>query len=172
MKVYIGPYKTWWGPYQIADLLQKVGISEERCDKIGEWLAETWLMDFCNWVESKKKRKIKIKIDYYDVWSMDHTLSLIILPMLKLLKEKKHGSPCVDDSDVPEELRSYNAPPIDKNMGEVDELFHKRWEWVLDQMIWSFEHKVKDENEYNIEIEKRIAKGIELFGKYYGGLWD
>lgn len=66
MKIYIGPYKNWWGPYQIADLLQKVGVSEDRCEKIGEWLANTRLMDFCQWVDSKRKRNIKVRIDEED----------------------------------------------------------------------------------------------------------
>ena len=35
----------------------------------------------------EKERKVNIRIDNYDLWSMDHTLSLIILPMLKKLKE-------------------------------------------------------------------------------------
>jgi hypothetical protein len=51
-----------------------------------------------------------IKIDKWDTWSMDHTLSPIILPMLKQLKEVKHGAPNVEDEDVPEHLRSTSAP--------------------------------------------------------------
>ena len=38
-----------------------------------------------------------VKIDYWDTWSMDHTLSYIIVPMLKQLKATKHGAPYVDD---------------------------------------------------------------------------
>lgn len=30
-----------------------------------------------------KERKISIRIDPWDVWNMDHTLALIIVPMLK-----------------------------------------------------------------------------------------
>ncbi len=42
---------------------------------------------------------------------MDYTLSHIVVPMLKQLKETKHGAPFVDDEDVPEELKSTSAPP-------------------------------------------------------------
>ena len=35
MKVYIGPYKEWWGVYQLADLLKKVNVSQNRCEEIG-----------------------------------------------------------------------------------------------------------------------------------------
>jgi len=171
MYIKIGPYTKWWGPYQIADLLQYVGVSEDRCYKIGEWLSETWLMDFCNWIESKKKRTVKVRIDKYDTWSMDHTLALIVLPMLKQLQATKHGSPHVDDSDVPEELRASNAPPVDPNSGDIDELWHKRWDWILSEMIWAFEHLV-DDNIYDPEVERRISNGLILFGKYYRALWD
>jgi len=41
-------------------------------------------------------RKVQVAIHDYDTWSADHTLSLIILPLLKRLKELKHGSPIVD----------------------------------------------------------------------------
>ena len=47
------------------------------------------------------ERTINVRIDDFDTWSMDHTLAPIILPMLIQLKETKHGSPKVDDADVP-----------------------------------------------------------------------
>ena len=103
MKVYIGPYKNWIGPYQLANMIPF--ISEDTSEKIGDWLSKTWVNDFCEWYYSKLKRKIKVRIDKYDTWSMDNTLALIILPMLKQLKETKHGSPLVDDEDVPEHMR-------------------------------------------------------------------
>ena len=49
---------------------------------------------------------VEVHIDRWDTWSMDYTLAHIVLPMLRQLKETKHGSPEVDDADVPEELRS------------------------------------------------------------------
>ena len=96
------------------------------------------------WVWSKVDRKIDyVKIDRWDTWSMDHTLSYIILPMLKQLKETKHGSPFVDDEDVPEELKSTSAPPKE-NEWDTDENHFKRWDYALDEMIFAFEHKVDD----------------------------
>lgn len=144
MRVKIGPYLNWWGPYQIADLLQHVGVHEDKCHQYGKWLSNTWVGPFCQWIHDKRKRTMKIHIDNYDVWSMDSTLSPIILPMLVMLREKKHGSPHVADEDVPEHLRSTNAPPTEHEW-DTDELFHKRWEWVLDEMIWAFEHLVNDD---------------------------
>lgn len=141
MLVKIKKYKKFIGPYQIVDWFKKVGLSEERADKIGEWLAETWVSDLCQWIETKRNRKEYIRIDPYDTWSMDHTLSLIVHPMLVQLKETKHGAPFVDDEDVPDELRTSAAPAHDEF--ESDHNWFKRWDYVLDEMIFAFEH-IKD----------------------------
>ena len=143
MYIKIGPYKNWIGPYQLTDLLQKVGVSEDQCDKLGMWLSGTKLSNFCTWVDSKRKRKIQVRIDKYDTWNMESTLSYIIIPMLKQLKETKHGSPSVDDADVQKELRSTSVPEKE-NEGDIDDNWHDRWDWVLDEMIWAFEQINED----------------------------
>jgi hypothetical protein len=130
---------------------------------------------------------------------MDHTLSHIITPMLQRLKEQKHGSPWVDDEDVPEELRSTAAPPKE-NEWDTDDNHEKRWDWVLDEMLWAFEQKQRDhweEDYYKYENDPtntkgagfglklvwedregqkahqaRMSNGFKLFGKYYEALWD
>jgi hypothetical protein len=100
-------------------------------------------------------RKVDIHIDRHDVWNMDHTLALIIHPMLIELKKDKSGAPVVDDEDVPEELRSYNSEPlIDKDTGKQDDHldcnFFKRWDWVIDEMIKAFGEYTQDwEDQYH-----------------------
>ena len=199
MKVYIGPYKNWIGPYQIADKIffwiDRKGIfpdddpRHERWDhkaheKFGDWLADTWVTNALNWVYEKRNRKTKIHIDEYDIWSMDHTLSMIVYPMLLKLKESKHGSPFVEDADVPEHLRSTSAPELteeEKNYGATDELFHARWIYVLNEMIfahgsylteWQDEYFDRKDYEGMKVVDERIKNGLMLFGKYYQGLWD
>lgn len=198
MKVHIGPYPNWWGPYQIADLLQHFGVSEDRCHEIGERLAKTPLAKICEWIHSKQKRKVVVKLDNYDSWSADHTLSIIILPLLEQLKKDKHGSPFVDLADVPEHLHPPKDEVVDQNNGETDSLFHDRWAWVLDEMIWAhhaivhdtsgqfFGHDEDDDfsdfqksmstmkydREGHLAHEARIRNGLALFGKYYQALWD
>jgi hypothetical protein len=137
MKINIGPYLTFWGPYQIADLLQHVGVSADRCYTIGAWLADTPLAGWCQSLHDRRHRREKIHIDHYDTWSMDATLGAIILPMLVQLQATKHGSPMVDDQDVPEHLRSTSAPAL-KNSWDTDDNLHARWDWVLAEMIWAF----------------------------------
>lgn len=157
MKVKIGPYLYYYGPYQIAELLKKVGVSEERCYVLGEYISEKFpLFDkLCMWFYNKRKRQIKVHIDNYDIWSMDDTLAHIILPMLKLLKEKKHGSPMVDNEDLPEHLRHNNWASNESMQldmfacEETDNLiwdsYRIRWNWILDEMIWAFEQKLTDD---------------------------
>ena len=190
MKVYIGPYCNWIGPYQIAEkiLFWMDKDEDSRVNNFGEWLADTWVGKVCDWVHSKKKRKVKVRIDKYDTWNMDHTLALIILPMLKQLRDTKHGSPSVDDEDVPEHLRS-TAAETKENEWDSDSNFFKRWDWVMDEMIYAFEMELDEDWEMNIYnrepggwdddkfaerkvINDRIANGFRLFGKYYRGLWD
>lgn len=161
MKVYIGPHTNWFGPYQLAEklLFWMDKHEDDRVHNFGNFLAtgefesshkirsdderKTLLYRFMLWVESKKKRKIEIRIDKYDTWNMDSTLSHIILPMLKQLKTTKHGGPHVDDADVPDELKSTSAP-AKENEWDTDEHWFKRWDWVLDEMIFAFECKLDD----------------------------
>lgn len=198
MKVYIGKYPNWLGPYQLAELTTKLGVSKAKAEQWGEWLSETWVGDFLQWMHEKKKRRVYVKIDKYDTWSMDHTLSLLILPMLKQLQATKHGSPHVDDEDVPEHLKSTSAAPKE-NEWDTDEHFFKRWDWVMDEMIWAFGELVDDKStdkfydhsevDSKAPLEEQIGKikvdfeGIKahdarmknafrLFGKYYQSLWD
>jgi hypothetical protein len=154
MRINIGPFINWVGPYQISDLLKKVGVSEDRCYSIGEYLSHTKLNDLCEWIHSKRKRKVSIHIDDYDVWNLDDTLAMITLPMLKRLKERKHGYALVDDEDVPEEIRSTNAPPKE-NEWDTDAMAESRWEYVLNEIIWAFE-QLHPDNDW----EKQYQSGV------------
>ena len=92
-----------------------------------------------------KEQRVKVVIHDHDVWSMDTTLAHVVVPMLKLLKEKKHGAPMVDVKDVPKELRP-TPEEIEafKVNGTTDPNFFKRWEWVMDEMIFAFESRLDD----------------------------
>lgn len=183
MKIYIGKPNNWFGPYQLAELLcfwvkdveHEYGIKDKPdwVHDFGEFLAhgfhketpeqkkrwlsrerpKTFLYKFLEWVHSLKREKKYIKIDYWDTWSMDHTLSPIILPMLKQLKETKHGSGLIDMEDVPEYMRTTTIEDWDdqkcfdfyhEDKEERKYTLHDRYDWVLDEMIFAFEHLVDD----------------------------
>ena len=168
MKVYINNYKDHWiSPYTILDYMffwtdwskcsRDKSVQAALDDLEGtkkyiehpEWV-EKWsdrlvpISRAIQWVWDKIDRKIDyVKIDRWDTWSMDNTLAHIVLPMLKQLKATKHGSPFVDDEDVPDELKSTSAPPKE-NEYDTDANHFKRWDYVLNEMIFAFEHKVDD----------------------------
>lgn len=173
MRVKIGPYKNYFGPYQLAEKIMfwvpkekdEYGFEHtaDRVHRFGEWLAhgsvlpdpavgeehtwsddrpDTWIYRLLQWVDRKKKRKIVVHIDKYDTWGMSETLGYIIRPMLKQLNENKHGAPYVDNEDVPEHLRSTAVPELSqdkKDNGHTDDNHFKRWDWVMEEMIFAFE---------------------------------
>lgn len=158
MKIYLSkPRNHWISPYTI---LEKVffWLDWDKISYDTPWV-KLWsdilnpfsvgLQKFLDFVQPEIKY---IKIDYHDVWSMDSTLSPIILPMLKELKRVKHGSPFSDLDDVPEHLRytehsewsqqknfEFYNEDSDKIFDKEDVGIHARWNWILDEMIWTFE---------------------------------
>ena len=202
MKVYLSKYRYHWiSPYTVLEKVffwREIDYDEPIIDKWSDRLTPICqgiqkVLDFIH-------PKINyVKIDRWDTWSMDYSLSFIVVPMLKQLKETKHGAPFVDDEDVPEELKSTSAPPKE-NEWDTDDNHFKRWDWALNEMIWAFEqnldhdsedkffdHAEWDEKEkdfgknlHKIKIDQpglkahqdRKANGFRLFGKYYSGLWD
>lgn len=166
MKVYIGKHINWIGPYQIVDALffwQEKYPSDEKLEQrwdyrlskfLGNWLADTWVNDLCNWIHEHRKRTIIVKVDPYDVWSLDHTLSLIAVPLLIELQKQKQGAPFIEYEDVPKHLRP--TPAQIKKYQEnhdTDPDWFKRYHWVLNEMIWAHEQLLKDDDEDQFIIE-------------------
>ena len=192
MKAYIGPYRHRWVSYVHDKYMdKKYGVQWKESSTKFEHLLEK-LEDGLQWlynitinqiIDRRSDQKIKVRVDKHDTWGMDHTLSHIILPMLKQLNDTKHGAPFVGDEDVPEELR-FAASEDPGHEFETDSNWHKRWDWVMDEMIWTFEQMVEDGNDdiyfkngiLNVEgwkaHNKRIDNGTRLFGVYFRGLWD
>jgi hypothetical protein len=211
MKIYFNkPKDNWISPYTIIEkamFWRKIDYDEP--------IVEFWngiLSPFCSVLFDIRQffnRDIRyIKIDTWDAWSLEHTLSPIILPILKELKRIKHGAPFIEDADVPPKLRAnrdarykgrYLAPDLHKINDNVDKKFFKRFDYILDEMIWTFEQlsmddhegkfydhskskKIKDINKSvrALKIDRvglrkhneRIDNGLRLFGKYYRTLWD
>jgi hypothetical protein len=160
MKVNIGPYKSdiipvrrWEKSYEYWRRPETFYLPEEEYTKFDKLVFAFFdkLSDFVrplNRWSNNRKRKINVHIDYYDVWSADHTLAMIIHPVLVKLKEVKHGYPHVDDEDVPHGLR-FVADDEDKTICDMssDDKHEARWEWILDEMIWTFgQHGLEDDS--------------------------
>lgn len=134
-------------------------------------------------------RNIVVQIDESDTWNLDSTLAYIILPCLLLLKERKHG--------VPNEFAevggaSYEAQSsFDFYTESHNDSFNegiKRWEEVLDKMIWSFQQLITDYNDHYsygkfisvfVESDKtelnpvtnKVEKLFEMVDKNPNGHW-
>ena len=135
--------------------------------------------DVFNWIWfDRRTQKVKVRIDPWDTWGMDHTLAHIIHPMLVQLKATNHGYP-----------------------GDLSE---QEWDHIMDEMIWAFEQKLRDDWEgdyyeyremgpeeskdhpeslFGLKLvwedregqkahQERMTNGFKLFGKYYENLWD
>ena len=119
--------------------------------------------------EPKDGEKEVIQIHDYDTWSMDHTLSRIIYPMLIKFKEESVSFPTtIDQSDVPDFLQL----KVDLTQEEEFGIYEKQWEWVLNEMICAFDLVSSFEDKYPpMEENERMQNGLELFGKYFTHLW-
>jgi len=203
MRVYFGPYRHRWISTIYTKYMNKRydyswkdnhNAFELFLDKLESILQAVYNATINKVLDKRDYQKINVRIDNYDIWSMDDTLAHIISPMLKLLKEKKHGSAHVDDADVPESLHHADAL-ADQEHPDHDDLIRKRWDYVISEMIWAFEQKIRDnwEGDYyefdegartwppkykrhDVEGLKahqlRMSNGFRLFGKYYESLWD
>jgi hypothetical protein len=179
MKVYLGPYRyrwisnihdrwmnrkyaeTWW---DMSD--DKFSRMDRIVHKLERGLQTIYNKTINKYLD-KAQRKVKIRVDGYDVWGADHTIAMLVHPLLLKLKENKHGAPYVDDEDVPEHLRSTAAKPKEHEW-DTDDNHFKRWDWVLDEMIWAFEQCSKedtgDDQFYSGEVDWTFVK--EEDGKY------
>lgn len=208
MKVYIGRYPRFISTQKLENRWLELhhGVSSSQVDETMMTRLDhqvIFVIDCIQWVLNNtvnrlfswRGQKVRVKIHKYDTWSADHTLALVILPVLKELRKVDAGIPLIDPIDVPAHLKP-TKKQLDRyyETGETDDKDLDRWHWVLDEMIFAFEHIVDDswEDEFypdvdepllintldtgidldGIEqVEKRIQNGLELFGKYYRALW-
>lgn len=172
MKIYTNkPRDHWVSPYRICEKVcfwREIDYDDpwvRRTNKVLEPVCTLW-MNLLDIIHTKVNY---IHIDPWDTWSMDSTLSPIILPMLKQLKATKHGAPFVDDEDVPPKLRDnrdtkYKGnvdPDLHKISDDVDPEFFKRFDYILDEMIWTFEQLSDWDNDKQFYTHMTKTEGWE-----------
>ena len=187
MKFYFGKYRNQWlSPYTIIDTVMFWREIDYDEPVVKRWVK---ILDPVCQVLMRIRQRINpqpvyVKIDHWDVWSLDHTLALVILPSLKMLREIKHGSPMVDDEDVPVHLQSESYKNRKKKLkdrnfdtnqlhsiDDEDTTLHDGWEWVLDEMIWAFEQKL-DDNAENQFFNHDNAVGMPWEANYIPSKMD
>lgn len=103
------------------------------------------------------RRKRSVTIENHDSWSLDHTLSDIILPCLLQLKEKMTGIPGI--FGLPgggQESLQYSFDFYSETYDDAFNITCEQWEETIDKMIWSFQQLVYD----------------NYFEKYDYGKWE
>lgn len=121
------------------------------------------------------KQKIIIKINDEDVWNLDYTMALILLPMFKRLKKIKNGASGILDDDVPDDLKSTSVKESPEHV--VDENYFKRYDWVLSEIIWALKEtqpnrKYKMGGADYIQHDARLNNAFRLMGTYWRTFWD
>jgi len=88
-----------------------------------------------------------------NLWSLDYYLAKKILKPLKAFKKMERS-------------------------GYPSDLTEKKWEKVLDDMIYGIEFIIEDDWKPEETVKQyckrhdKAQKGLELFGKYFLNLWD
>ena len=123
----------------------------------------------------RKNRANNVHIDNFDVWSLDHTLSRIIHPALIRLKETRHGYPELwEDGMVTSHIwdRQLHFDFIDEDV--ENEYLIKKWNDILDKMIYSFSIIADEDKFYGTEEVDwdDVQEGLNLFAEHYTSLWD
>ena len=183
MKIYIGPFKNYIGPYQLVEKFFFWVKKEE--DEFGFKRTPDWIFDIgtklseksdgsptivskiCQFFNRNETRKVKIRLDRYDSWNVDGTLAYVILPLLQQLKKTQHGSPMVDMEDLPPELaltkyedwsgqQSFEFEDQDEYQTNSWELMHKQWAWILDEIIWAFE-QIHPDNDWESQYHSGVS---------------
>ena len=156
MKIYLSNYRDHWiSPYTILEKVffwREIDYDEPIIKKLSDTL-NPFCVAWHKFLDFVHPRINYVKIDHYDTWSMDSTLAPIILTMLKQLRDTKHGSPLVEPDDLPEYMRTTTTEDWDSQRvfdfynEDIPDGYdvHKRWDWVLNEMIFAFEHMVDDE---------------------------
>ena len=174
MIAYIGHPKPFRSP--LTKLLDKL---EEKHPIIGGKLADidALLERAINFILTPISSNV-IRVDNHDTWNADYTLAHIIHPILVRLKETKQGAPQVDNEDVPESLRATDEELRQYSIdGTTDPNYFKRYDYILDEMIWAFDF-IKNEHKFDYISDDitsewhRAQNGFNMFGKYYTSLWD
>ena len=104
-----------------------------------------------------------------ELWSLDATLTDLILPRIKAFRKmERHGYPVLG-RDIKADSNSSSAD---------DERVEAEWENILFDIEKGFEAHKKltgegfDTHEEDFWSEETVQKALRLFAEHYGHLWD
>jgi len=168
MKVSLKRLPSWFGPYHLVDSIPflKLFYTQEELDTFAEKVDNSIfnrifekIYDFRIKLNEKLNR---VEVPSFVTADVEVYLAKIIVPVLKIYLNTKTGSPEVSDDGVPNYLKSVNS--YKETEDSVDSNWHARWDYVLNEMIISFEAVAKGQRNYDKE---RVQNGIRLFAEYF-----
>lgn len=117
------------------------------------------------YTDNDEERIVDIQIDDYDTWNLDHTLALIILPLLEKFKgdmERDMFYP----SNINEEVNhSTEVQSISDDEEKANEGY-KQWLSIIDEMIYAMKGVIDDPDFFidydSISHEEAKEKGYDL----------
>jgi len=111
----------------------------------------------------------KIEIHDYDMWNLDITVAILILPLLKKFREdcSNHGTPSIF---FKEHELAYSEARSAAQVEQINRKANLEWQRVIDEMIWAFD-KVLEGDIYSDEDTARIKQGLHLFAEHLHSLW-
>lgn len=179
MKVYIGPY---FGHTRrlLVNVIEKFGVEVEYEGVVYNFLESKPIKKVLESIDKVLFRAghdqvVKVRIDYYDTWSLDHTLAQIIYPGLVQLRDVKHGCFVVDNEDLPEELR---APEGSDVFDMHFELMEKQTNWLFDEMIFAFRARAAQDDDdlepkHPMELYREtVDNPLSMFDKDFVAPWS
>lgn len=174
MKVWIGKYKGWLGPYQLAELLMfwvpkekdEFGFpcTADRVHNFGEWLAHGSVEPLSKpgditsldrdrpitWLYKflnwvHEKRKRTIIVKI-DRWDTWNMDTTLAYIVVPMLEQLKKNTHGAPnvDDDDVPEELKSTSAPPKKEEYDLDDNHFKRWDWVLDEMTFAFKSKLED----------------------------
>jgi hypothetical protein len=118
-----------------------------------------------NFNKGPTERKIDVKVEQWDTYSMDHTAALVILPLLLQLQQTKHGVPSGLVARTGGDMdNNYCFDFIQEDENVVFDKLCEQWDEILDKMIWSFQQLVDDsyDSKYHHGHMKLGWKPVEI----------
>lgn len=192
MFVFLGKYSDQFNIYSVSCIIAKLsGINESKIpDAFYNFLSsgfdtssdhETVFTKTINYIGAKLHTKpIKIvHVTDRDLWSADNLMATVIVQVLKKYRATaRQGAPFVRLFDVPDHLLPETLVEFENQLdGDENTKFFKRWDYVLDEMIYAFEFITKNhdfiedhiDDTYlsTIQNRERCNNGLMLFARYF-----
>ena len=137
----------------VSDFLDGLDLGKKKREHPIRWWFSKWFyykpswgwQEFSFWAR-KKWQVFRSGYSHYDAWDFKSQHAKWCVPRLKHLRDNHIGFPAM--LDAPEEterigvMDSHSIAPEEGNKESEDyhDKQNKKWENILDKMIWSFEH--------------------------------